>query len=181
MEHDEDVPVVYIDVSEAEERLLLASIDPLAGLAEQDSEKLRDLIEGVQTGNDGLQSFVDDLNTRVAAEIEAAAGKTHEGKKLALTEVTIDDPQTAVNPGDLWAMGKHRMSVSDVMTGWRSWTHLLTGEAVFCPYAGPFVLLTETADDHPLIIVQPDVYIAGHTIDRWNEHHPDDLGKVVTL
>lgn len=38
--HEETVPVTYIDVSPAEEKLILLTFDPLAALATRDDEKL---------------------------------------------------------------------------------------------------------------------------------------------
>ena len=38
---EESVPVVYVDLSEEEERLVLATLDPLVELAVADNEKLR--------------------------------------------------------------------------------------------------------------------------------------------
>ena len=41
---DTDWPVLIVDVSEAESKLLLATMDPLAALAEQDGDALRKLV-----------------------------------------------------------------------------------------------------------------------------------------
>jgi hypothetical protein len=38
------IPVLYVDLSEDEERLVLASLDPLAAMATTDEAKLRDLL-----------------------------------------------------------------------------------------------------------------------------------------
>jgi hypothetical protein len=40
-----EVPVLYVDLSEEEERLILATLDPIAALAVPDKEKLADLME----------------------------------------------------------------------------------------------------------------------------------------
>jgi len=60
------VPVLYVDLDEAEERLILASLDPLAAMAAPDKEKLRDLLDGVQTGEAAVQAML--------AELGAASG-----------------------------------------------------------------------------------------------------------
>lgn len=55
------VPVLYVDLDEAEEKLILATIDPIAVLAAPDAEKLRDLLDDVQTGSAAVQQMLADL------------------------------------------------------------------------------------------------------------------------
>lgn len=45
---EEAVPVTYVELSEDEERAVLATFDPLAGLAEADDEKFAELLDGVE-------------------------------------------------------------------------------------------------------------------------------------
>jgi len=44
----ETVPVTLVELTEAEERLALASLDPLGSLADQDSDKLMELLGGME-------------------------------------------------------------------------------------------------------------------------------------
>ena len=44
------VPVTYVDLSEDEERLVLASLDSLAAMAEAEVSKLAELLEGHEPG-----------------------------------------------------------------------------------------------------------------------------------
>jgi hypothetical protein len=55
------VPFVEVDVSEAEERLVLATYDPSTGLASYDREALDSLLKEVQTGSEALQELMGDL------------------------------------------------------------------------------------------------------------------------
>ena len=48
------VPVLYVDLDEEEERLALATLDPLSALAETDAEVLQELLEGVDLGEGAL-------------------------------------------------------------------------------------------------------------------------------
>jgi hypothetical protein len=54
----EVVPVLILDVDEAEADKILATLDPLAAMAESDSEKLSSLIESIDIGNDALQQMM---------------------------------------------------------------------------------------------------------------------------
>ena len=55
------VPVVYVDLDEHEERLILATLDPLAAMAATDSTKLDELLREVSTGDAALQAMLDGL------------------------------------------------------------------------------------------------------------------------
>lgn len=55
------VPVTHIDVSEDEEREILATLDPIAALATTDAEKLDELLREVQSGEAGVQAMLAEL------------------------------------------------------------------------------------------------------------------------
>lgn len=56
------VPVTYVELTEAEEAKVLATLDPLAGLAATDSDQLAALLEEVSVTGSGLQALLDDLS-----------------------------------------------------------------------------------------------------------------------
>ena len=53
-----EVPVLVLDVNEAEADKLLATIDPLGAMAEADADKLRELLEEVESGNHELSEML---------------------------------------------------------------------------------------------------------------------------
>jgi hypothetical protein len=55
------IPFVKVDVSENEERTILASFDPITGLATYDREALDALLREVSTGEAALQEMLSDL------------------------------------------------------------------------------------------------------------------------
>lgn len=55
------VPVTWIEVSEAEERLILATFDPIGALAEMDAEALDALLQEVEADDDALRGLLDEL------------------------------------------------------------------------------------------------------------------------
>lgn len=67
----EQVPVIYVDVDEDEERLILATLDPLAAMAATDAEMLEDLLRGL--GDTALVQDDEALNT-LLRHIGADAG-----------------------------------------------------------------------------------------------------------
>jgi len=56
-----EVPVLVLDLSEQEAAKLLVLLDPLAGLAETDSDALAALLAEVETDNEAVQRMLDDL------------------------------------------------------------------------------------------------------------------------
>lgn len=57
------IPVVYVDLDEHEEKLVLATIDPLSAMAVTDAEQLAALLDDVSTGDAALQAMLDHLAT----------------------------------------------------------------------------------------------------------------------
>lgn len=55
------VPVVYVDLSENEERLVLAALDPIGAMAGADREALSELVERVSIEGDDLRALIASL------------------------------------------------------------------------------------------------------------------------
>lgn len=60
-EHQPTVPVTYVDLSEAEEALILATLDPIAAMATADRDKLDELLRDVSTGDAAVMQMLSDL------------------------------------------------------------------------------------------------------------------------
>lgn len=59
IKHDEaTVPVLYVELTDDEERAALASLDPLSAMAVIDAEQLFALTESLETGNPVLDEFL---------------------------------------------------------------------------------------------------------------------------
>lgn len=59
------VPVLYVDLSEDEERKVLAAIDPIGGLAQTDQTMLDELLNSVTAEDAALAEFLDSLKAPV--------------------------------------------------------------------------------------------------------------------
>ena len=96
---------------------------------------------------------------------------------LAKLNVTVGESQTQVSTGDVYYIGqepnRHTLVVADVVHDVRLWKPYLTEEHTFCPYPGPLVLLTLKAGTGKLLLVQPDLFIAGHVLDKYKEVYPE--------
>lgn len=92
------VPVIYVDMSEAEEKIALATIDPLSAMAATDAEKLSDLIEDLDLPEgSALSEMLSDLLPNEPEKTKGAG----EGAR--------DDRGPAAGPGDVWQMGPHTL------------------------------------------------------------------------
>jgi hypothetical protein len=58
---DVEVPVLVLDLDEEEAAKLLVLYDPLAGVAEANDEVLAELLAHVETENDAVQAFLDQM------------------------------------------------------------------------------------------------------------------------
>lgn len=94
-------------------------------------------------------------------------GEQSDGSLLELVEVTIAEPRHQVEHGQVWHLDGHVLIIAEVLTEWQRWKDYLAGDVIFAPYPGPFIPLSLKAEESPLVMVQPDVYIAGHILDQY--------------
>lgn len=94
------IPVVYVDLSIDEERLVLAALDPLAGLARTDADQLRELLGDVDLGEGALASMF--------------------GKQQAVALGSADPdvlpdpaPEPYVRLGEVYELGDHLLLCGD--------------------------------------------------------------------
>ena len=62
---DSEVPVLVLDITEEEADLVLATLDPLAGMAEANNSKLESLLDGMNVASQDLQGMLDSLLAKV--------------------------------------------------------------------------------------------------------------------
>jgi DNA modification methylase len=103
---DQEVPVLILDINEAEADKLLLSLDPLAALAETNAVALDSLLREVDTGSEGLQQMYADM---------AEAAELYERDNAEIVEDEIPEPPVdpITKPGDLWILGDHRLLCGD--------------------------------------------------------------------
>lgn len=79
---DEQVPVTYVNLTEEEERIILATYDPLSALATQDSQALADLLTGIRDQtNNSVQALLD--RARDSALVSFGGLTMDHGAKIA--------------------------------------------------------------------------------------------------
>lgn len=113
---------------------------------------------------------LDDLVNSLDEEHGGGEGRgTSDGSLLSIADVAIHDPLHVVRTGQVFELGgRHILVVTDVMRGWQLWASYLEDEDhLFVPYPGPYVPHTLSAADYRFVMVQPDIYLAGHILDKW--------------
>ena len=97
------LPVLYVDLSEDEERLVLAAIDPIGGMAGRDDDMLAQVLDGLTAEDAGLQALLDDLRPPPAP----TAGQTDPD------DAPARPPHPVCQPGDVLLLGRHRIVCGD--------------------------------------------------------------------
>jgi hypothetical protein len=109
-EKQPSIPVKYVDLSDDEERLILATLDPISAAASWDREKLDDLLRDVSTGDAAVQQLLADLAESVDIPSVQVAGAG--GDEFDVDSALEGDCR--VQFGDVWTIGGvHRMCCGD--------------------------------------------------------------------
>lgn len=103
--HDQEIPVLILDVDESESDKLLATFDPIAAMAESDAHALDALLRNVDTGSEAL--------SKMLAELAEGAGLYLDEKEIIEDEVPEPPVDPITKAGDLWILGDHRVLCGD--------------------------------------------------------------------
>ncbi len=95
------MPVLYVDLDEAEEALVLATLDPIGALATADDDALAALLSELHVDDAGLEALLREL---------APPRPGHTDPDL-VPELPEGEP--SVKTGELWALGEHRLLCGD--------------------------------------------------------------------
>lgn len=123
-------PVLVLDVTEEEADKLLATLDPLAGMAEVDEAKLGKLLASIDTESEALQGLLDEMKPVEDVELIDEPAQTDQAAEL--------QKQWGTEAGQLWLVkGKqeHRLKCGD-STVEGDVSQLLDGEA-------PWLMVTD--------------------------------------
>jgi len=102
----ETVPVLVLDVSEAEADKILATFDPVSAMAGADTAQLDALLRTVETGSEDVAKMLESL-------AKDAGCDWAKGGDIQEDEVPEAPAEPFTKPGDLWLLGDHRLLCGD--------------------------------------------------------------------
>jgi len=175
---DTDVPVLVVDLNDAEAAKVLATFDPLAALARADSGKLDALLRDVTTTNEALAQMLTDL-VQDSAFPETGP---KDASTLSLLNTDAYEPRHKVATGQTWHLGPHVLMICDVFNDWRAifgQLSTLAENVMFVPYGGPLVPLSVASKLRPMVIVQPVEFVAATILDWWDDANAGDPARLV--
>lgn len=104
---DMEVPVLITDLDEAEAKKVLLTLDPLAGLAESDTDQLKALLDEVETDSADIQSMLDNLAIENDIEIEDDdIGELEEPEAQVDRAMELQE-KWGTAPKQLWTIDSH--------------------------------------------------------------------------
>jgi hypothetical protein len=103
------VAVLILDLSDEEANKLLLTLDPLAAMAESDSERIKALLENVQTNDAAVEALLrctagEQVWSELHPEIEPPAQMDKAGELQR---------EWGTEAGQLWKIGQHRLLCGD--------------------------------------------------------------------
>lgn len=179
------MPRVLLDVDDKAARKILLADNRTADLGRYDEALLLGMLRDLEAEQEllGTGYTADDL-TLLAEVVDAAEADSGDeadnrapttSEMLAVVDVTWGEPLTRPHHGQVWRLGPHLLVIAKLHTEHQLWRHLLDDEHVFAPYPEPYLTTSELAGYRPLLMVQPNTYLAGHLIDKHRSTHPDDV------
>ena len=103
---DQNVPVVVLDVDEIEADKILATLDPLAGMAQVDKLAARDLADLLREfSGDGVNRLLEQLAGRPVGDLKDPPAQVDKASELMA--------KWATQTGQVWQIGPHRVVCGD--------------------------------------------------------------------
>ncbi len=103
-----EVPVIYLPLEGAKAEAYLIADNRLQDETDWDYEKLKDLLQELDTGELDLELTGFDMD-----EIEELIAQLHVPEEIVEDEVPEPPEEPITKPGDLWILGRHRLLCGD--------------------------------------------------------------------
>lgn len=141
---DAIVPVLVLEVTEQEADKLLLTLDPLAAMAESDAERIKTLLETVQTDSEA----VEELLRRTAGEHLWSLVHPQDEPPAQVDKAGELHKKWGTKDGQLWKIGRHRLLCGD-STKAEDVVRLMGDERAVLFASDPPYAVGYTGDAHP--------------------------------
>lgn len=171
-----EIAVVFIDEDEQTAKAFSLADNRTHDLGTYDDGELNELLKEMEAFDKDLFLATGYTDSDIDVVLQSLSSETKEdqalaqedrGELLSLLNVAYGEPKTEVMSGDIYEVGRHLLIIADVMKDWNKYVEYLTGDVLFLPYPGPYIALSHKLDKQKTIMVQPNVYLAGHIIDKY--------------
>lgn len=174
--HDK-IDVVWADVDDATAKRIVLVDNAANDKATYNYGDLYEILESLEdlSGTGYTADDLEAINARAMEQIADLGDQDGEddsdrapttGELLDLVDMAIGEPQHKVKHGDVWRVGPHTLVVAKVSDEHHLWVKHLTADCLFAPYPEPYYTTTDVARAKPLLLVQPNPYLAGHLLDK---------------
>jgi DNA modification methylase len=141
---NQDVPVLVLDVSEAEADKLLLTLDPLAAMAESDAERIKGLLETVGPQSEAVEALL----RRTAGEQIWAMLHPQVEPPAQIDRAAEFQKKWGTATGQLWQIGSHRLLCGD-STKPEDVSRLMDGERAVLFATDPPYAVGYSGGSHP--------------------------------
>lgn len=107
------VPYVEVELSEDEEKLALATLDPISAMAAYDKAQLDTLLRDVNTGDAALQTMLAELAQDNGLDYGGSGGAAVEDVEPQIDKAGELQKKWQTARGQLWRLGDHRLLCGD--------------------------------------------------------------------
>ena len=183
----EKVPTVCLDhLTEQQKKAYIIADNKIAENSYWDMQLLASELEALNTDYD-LMGFDDgEAETLILENIDTPASpdtteeEIDKGTLLELASVVVGEPSNIVHHGQHWKLGgSHDLLALSVIADSPRWRDCLYDNTLFCPYPNPLTALSMKSKTHHLLLIQPDLYIAGHILDQYQAINGKDSVKLL--
>jgi DNA modification methylase len=108
---ESELPCLFVDLSEGEERLVLASLDPIGAMATADRDKLSELLATIDSEDENVRTLLERIAREEHLELQMS------GNLVDPDSVPEPPAELVSQPGDLWLLGQHRLLCGDSTNG----------------------------------------------------------------
>lgn len=144
------------------------------GYGEDDIEALRAGLDELENSDDGDLDEDGYPYDPESADDEDEENLEPSGQSFKTLDVLVGEPKHVVKHGEVYRLGgRHYLVIAKLAREHDRWSHLLEGR-VFAPYPDVYLALGKGPKAEEHLFVQPNLYLAGHLLDKWASVHGED-------